>query len=84
MSESILIEDNNSISVKGAKKVVSSTQNQAVVETTTTTIVITGSNIEVKKLDLDNEMVCFCGKTTNVKFTTLGGAKQPLLKRIFK
>ncbi len=84
MSESVFIEDNNSISIKGAKKVVSSTQNQAVVETSTTTIVITGANIEVKKLDLDNEMVVFCGKTSNVKFSSLGGSKQPLLKRIFK
>ena len=84
MSESIFIEDNNNITIKGAKKVVSSTQNQAVVETPTTTIVITGTNIEVKKLDLDNEMVSFCGKTSNVKFTTLGGNKQTLLKRIFK
>lgn len=84
MSESVLIEDNNSITIKGAKKVVSSTQSQAVVETSTTTIVITGTGIEVKKLDLENETVCFYGKTTNIKFSGLGGGKQPILKRIFK
>ena len=84
MSESIFIEDNNLTTIKGAKKVVSATQNQGVVETNAVCIVLTGSNLEVKRLDLEGCEVCFSGKITNVKFSPLGAAKQPLFKRIFK
>ncbi len=84
MNENILIEDNKCFTLKGATKVVSSTQNQAIVETASVTILISGNGLEVKKLDLDNHEVCFEGKFTSIKFAAAGGAKQPLLKRIFK
>ena len=84
MSESVFIEDNNLTTIKGAKKVVSATQSQGVVETAASTIVLSGSNLEVKRLDLENCEVCFAGKITNIKFSPLGAGKQPLLKRIFK
>lgn len=84
MSEIICIEDTSNLSIKGANKVVSSTQTQAVVETALNTIVISGAGLEVKKLDLDNHEVCFSGKISNIKFASPNGPKQPLLKRIFK
>lgn len=84
MSESIYIEDNNLTTIKGAKKVVSATQSQGIIETASSTIVLSGSNLEVKRLDLENCEVCFAGKISNVKFSSLGAGKQPLLKRIFK
>ncbi len=84
MNESIFIENDNSMTIKGAKKVVSSTQNQAVVMTGLNTLVISGSNIEVKKLDLEGGEVCLSGKFTNVKISTASAGKTPLLKRIFK
>lgn len=84
MNESIFIENSSSLQIKGATKVVSSTASQAVVESKDNTIVITGNNLEVRKLDLENGEVCFVGKITNVKLTALNASKTPLLKRIFK
>ncbi len=84
MNELITIENSSSISINGATKVVSSTQNQGIVETKENTIIITGSELEVRKLDLENCEVSFIGKITNIKFTSLGGNKVPLLKRLFK
>ena len=83
MSEIINIENQNSVSIKGATKICSSTQNQSVVECGDTTIVISGNDLEVKKLDLENKEVCFTGKIVNIKFSSKT-QKQPLLKRIFK
>ena len=72
------------LEIIGATKVVSSTQNQAVIETKDCAIIIVGSDIEVKKLNLDEGVVCLYGKFSNIKFGTASGKKQPLLKRIFK
>lgn len=83
MNDIISIENRNQITIKGATKVSSSTQNQAVVEANDCTIIITGSELEVKKLDLDNKEVSFSGKISNLKFTSRG-EKQSLMKRIFK
>lgn len=84
MNELITIENSSSISIKGATKVVSSTNSQAVVETKENTIIISGSNLEVRKLDLENGEVCFLGKVTNIKFAPPSTGKIPLLKRLFK
>ena len=69
--------------LQGVTKVVSSSQSQAVVQCGDSLIVLTGSSIEVKKLELEKGEVCFEGNFTNIK---LGGQKekQPLFKRIFK
>lgn len=83
MSESIFLCD-NVLTIKSAKKMLSSTSTQAVIETTSTSIVVTGTNLEVKKLDLENGEVCLAGKVTNIKLSTAGAAKPSLLKRIFK
>ena len=84
MQESLLIENSESVKVLGATRVISSTQNQGVVETKDSVIVISGSDIEVKKLDLENGEVSFHGKINSIKFSNGQGAKVPLLKRIFK
>lgn len=83
MNNLITIENQNNININGATKVCSSTQNQAVVEAGENTIIISGSELEVKKLDLDNKEVSFSGKISNIKFTGKT-EKQPFLKRIFK
>lgn len=84
MSELITIENSSNISINGATKVVSSTSTQAIVETKENTIIISGNNLEVRKLDLENCDVSFLGKITNIKFSPAGGTKTPFLKRIFK
>ncbi len=84
MNQSISIENNEMITIKGATRVSSSTQSQAVVETASNTIVISGNDIEVKKLNLESQEVCFSGKFSNVKLASLSSGKTPILKRIFK
>lgn len=84
MVEFITIEDTSSMSIKGARKMCSSTPSQTVIETASNSIVVTGANLEIKKLDLENGEVILAGKISNVKFALLGANKTPLLKRIFK
>ena len=80
----ILHLENDMLEIKGATKVVSSTQTQAIIETTDCCINITGSEIEVKKLNLDEGEVLLAGKFVNLKLGQPSGKKQPFLKRIFK
>ena len=80
----ILNLDGEKLQIKEAEKVVSSTQSQAVVETKSSTIVVSGVEIEVKKLNLEEGEVELSGKYNSIKFSNLGQKKQPLLKRIFK
>ncbi len=83
MNELITIENSSGITILGATKVVSSTPTQAVVETKENTIIISGNQLEVRKLDLENNDVSFFGKVTNVKLSNQS-AKVPFLKRLFK
>ncbi len=81
--ETILIEDRKNIIIKGATKVISSTNTQAVVELGGTNIVISGNNMEVTKLDLENKDVSFSGNIISVKYTQKP-EKTNLMKRLFK
>ena len=83
MDEIITIENSSSITIKGATKVISSTDTQAVVEIGGSNIVITGTNIEVTKLDLENKEVCFSGNINGVKYTQKT-EKVNIIKRLFK
>ncbi len=83
MNDLVTIENQKQITIKGATKVLSSTQNQSVVEVEGSTLVVSGSNLEVKKLDLDNKEVVFSGNISSLKFNNKA-EKQPFLKRIFK
>ena len=81
--ESLTINNQNCMTLLGAKKVISCTQSQAVIETTDQKVIVTGGDIEVKKLNLENGEVCLNGNFTNIKFA-FEGEKKPLFKRIFK
>lgn len=80
----VLHLENDVLEIKGATKIVSSSHTQAVVETEQECVVITGSEIEVKGLDLEKTEALMSGKFVNIKFADSKGKKQPLLKRIFK
>lgn len=84
MENTISLENYEKLEIKGAVKIVSATASQAIVETENKTIFVTGSNIEVTKLDLENSLVCLNGSFTNLKFSISNGQKQSLFKRIFK
>ena len=81
--ESLCIEDRKRLILTGATKIVSSTNTQAVVEVGDTNIVISGTNIEVTKLHLDNKTVTFSGNINAVK-DTAKTEKISLVKRMFK
>ena len=81
--ENICIEDRKKISINGATKVLSSTTNQAVVEINDCNVVISGNNIEVIKLDLDNKTVVFSGNINEIKYTNKQ-EKTNFIKRLFK
>ena len=83
MGNIIHIED-ELLQIKGATRVVSSTASQAVVEMGEKTVVISGGEIEVKRLNLDDAEVVLSGKFSAIKFSQIGGKKQPFLKRLFK
>lgn len=83
MKESIFIEEQKYVEITGATKVVSSSPTGAIVQTNNNTISITGSDIEVKKLDLEECKVSFSGLFTNIKFCTQK-EKISFWKRIFK
>jgi len=81
--ETIILEERKKISLTGATKVVSSTSTQAVVEVGGSNVVISGSNMEVTKLNLDNKEVIFSGNINSIKYMQKT-EKTNLIKRLFK
>lgn len=81
--QNLCLNEHNILSLQGAKKILSCTQSQAVIETDKKKIIATGSEIEVKKLNLENGEVCLYGLFTNIKLSD-EQEKKPFLKRIFK
>ena len=75
--------EGNTLTIKGATKIISSTPTQAAVETGEKAIVVTGTNIEVKSLNLDQGEVLFEGNFAIIKLEA-SVKKVPLLKRLFK
>ncbi|MDE6583457.1 MAG: hypothetical protein K2K31_02270 [Clostridia bacterium] len=81
--ESILIENRKKLDITGATKMLSSTGTQAVVEVGDCNVIITGTNIEITKLDLDNKQVSFNGDINSVKYNRKT-EKVGLVKRLFR
>lgn len=79
-----LILNGDDLSLSGATKIVSSSQNQVVIEMADGGVLLTGSDIEVKSLNLDEGIIELSGKFSMIKFGITTGKKTPLLKRIFK
>lgn len=81
--ESICIEDRKKLTLVGATKVISSTNTQAVVEVGGCNVVITGSEIEVVRLNLENKEVEFSGTINSLKYVQKT-EKTSVFKRLFK
>lgn len=75
--------EGESLILQGVTKVISSSQSQTVLQCGEQVIVLTGNNIEVKKLELETGEVCLQGNFSNIKLSAKS-EKQPFLKRIFK
>ncbi len=83
MEDKVIIDSRKLITIFGATKVISSTLTQAVVEVNDATMIISGSNMEVVKLNLDDKEVEFSGEIKEVKYSHKQ-EKTSFLKRIFK
>lgn len=83
MQEIINIDNQKSMSIRGVEKIVSSTPTQSVVQTSLSKIIITGNNLEVRKLDIENKDAIIEGEIYNIKFNKKN-EKKSLLRRIFK
>ena len=81
--EEVLHVEGETLLLGGVSKVVSTTQNQSVVEVGEKLVVVSGENIEVVSLNLEEGKLCLKGKFLNIKFGN-GRKKTSLLKRIFK
>lgn len=81
--ENILIEERKKITINGATRVISSSITQAIIEINNSNLLICGNNIEVTKLDLENNTVEFSGDINSLKYTKKP-EKRSLIKRIFK
>ncbi|MBQ7327580.1 MAG: hypothetical protein IJX00_01270 [Clostridia bacterium] len=81
--QSILIENQNQTTITGATKILSSTNTQAVVELANNTLILNGNNIEITKLDLENNLVVFNGEINSLKYNKKS-QKIGIIKRILK
>lgn len=81
--ENITIENRGFITITGATKMLSSTETQSVVEIGDCNVVISGQNLEITKLDLDNKEVNIKGLVNSLKYSQKAD-KTNLFKRLFK
>ncbi len=81
--QSIYLEDRKKLVITGATKIISSTETQAVVELSQETLIVSGADLEITKLNLENNEVSFSGTINNIKFSQKA-EKKSLFKRIFK
>ena len=81
--QSVFLEDKTKLTIKGATKIVSSTNNQAIISLEEQNLTITGQNIEITKLNLEEKEVCFSGEINSIKYSAKN-SKNNLIKRFFK
>lgn len=81
--QEILLSDQKKLNMKGVEKIISSTPTQSVVQTNTSKVIVSGNNLEVKKLDIENKEAIIEGEISNLKFL-VKTEKKSLLRRIFK
>ncbi len=82
MEHSLTLIDRSLLTITGVEKVVSVKPDLLQLKSTAGDIAITGQNIEVTKLDLEQHTLSLTGKFDNIKYSE--NNKTPLLKKIFK
>lgn len=76
------ITNRKEMSISGVTKVVSIKPDLVQLKSSKGDIMISGQNIEVTKLDLDNHLLLLSGLFSNIKY--IENTKTPLFKKIFK
>lgn len=79
-----LILNGDELVLTGVTKIVSSSPTQSIIDTEEGGVLLVGTEMEVKKLNLEEKEVELFGKFTMIKFGIPTGKKPSLLKRIFK
>lgn len=78
----VTINNRKEMSITGVTKVVSVKPDLVQLKTSKGDMAISGQNIEVTKLDLDNHLLALSGNFSNIKY--FENSKTPLFKKIFK
>ncbi len=81
--EIITLENQSLAKIKGTKKVSNCTPTSAIILLDKNILTLQGENLEIKKLDLENQEVILSGRIISMKFSN-EKEKQSLMKRIFK
>lgn len=83
MDEKICVINRKEVSIENAEKIAQATKTYVLVDTNSSSVAISGSNLEVVKLDPTNKIVIVSGEISGIKFVKKS-TKSPLFKRIFK
>lgn len=78
----LTLSNRNSLNISSVEKVISVKPDLVQLKSSAGDIVIAGQNIEVTKLDLDQQTLSLNGKFDTIKY--IENSKTPLLKKIFK
>lgn len=81
MQNVITLTNRQTLNILGVTKVSGVSPNEVILEIDGDRLLVTGENMEVQTLDVENKVLTILGKINSMKFL---GAKLPLLKRIFK
>lgn len=81
MQNVITLTNRQTLNILGVTKVSGVSPNEVMLEIDGDRLLVTGENMEVQTLDVENKVLTILGKINSMKFL---GAKVPLLKRIFK
>ena len=79
---SLTLNNRNHLTITGIEKVISVKPDLLQIKSNSGDIVVTGQNMEVTKLDLEQHTITLNGKFDSFKY--LENNKTPLLKKIFK
>lgn len=81
MDRNITLMNQNNLNITGIEKVKAVSATEIVGEMDNQTLIISGENMEVQTLDVENCCLTVNGKILGIKFSV---KKPPLLKRLLK
>lgn len=78
------LENRKKLTVTGAEDVVSSNETQLVIRTSLGMLSITGKNLQIRKLNIDDGSVAVDGDSIDMLKYTEAAEKSGMLRRMFK
>lgn len=81
-SQTISLEDRKRLVITGVEKMLSVRPDLVQMSTSQGALQVVGTNMEMSRLDLEQQVVEVVGTINQIKF--VDGKKQPIFKRIFK